>query len=243
MKGLVGSPGRARLTSFLQKRLGRKEASFRENGILSEMEFFRIRFCHFLKKLEIVRIGICQNWKLSQLKIVRIWICQNWKLSELEFVWSCLLGPGTKFQKNCYAWIAKLHAISLPKTIYYYYLSVFRIQCNSDRCSLYLLLNVFMVFEPIKLTRIYFQNLQRLPQTFPGISSTFGVFSSFLRCIWFLSGTVFFSFLDSSDYFAMTFFFKKNFPLSVNPCLWFGQKYLEYGVPDSTECFWPKWRG
>ena len=35
--------------------------------------------------LEFVRIGICQNWNLSESEFVRIGICQNWNLSELEF--------------------------------------------------------------------------------------------------------------------------------------------------------------
>ena len=43
-------------------------------------------FCHFFKKLEFVRIGVCQNWNLSELEFIRIGNCQNWKLSELEFV-------------------------------------------------------------------------------------------------------------------------------------------------------------
>ena len=34
------------------------------------------------KTSEIVIIGNCQNWKLSESEIVRIGICQNWKLSE-----------------------------------------------------------------------------------------------------------------------------------------------------------------
>ena len=50
---------------------------------LSELEIVRI---NFYSKLEIVRIGNCQNWKLSELEIVRIGNCQNWKLSELEIV-------------------------------------------------------------------------------------------------------------------------------------------------------------
>ena len=50
---------------------------------LSELEFVRI---HFNSKLEFARIGICQNWNLSELEFVRIGICQNWNLSELEFV-------------------------------------------------------------------------------------------------------------------------------------------------------------
>ena len=33
--------------------------------------------------MEFVRIGICQNWNLSELEFVRIGICQNWNLSEL----------------------------------------------------------------------------------------------------------------------------------------------------------------
>ena len=31
-----------------------------------------------LSDLEIVRIGICQNWKLLELEIARIGNCQNW---------------------------------------------------------------------------------------------------------------------------------------------------------------------
>ena len=50
---------------------------------LSELKFVRI---HFYLKLEIVRFGICQNWKLSESEFFRIGICQNWNLSELEFV-------------------------------------------------------------------------------------------------------------------------------------------------------------
>ena len=33
-----------------------------------------------------VRIGKCQNWKVSELESVRIGKCQNWKMSELESV-------------------------------------------------------------------------------------------------------------------------------------------------------------
>ena len=57
-----------------------------ENGICQNWNLSESVFCHFLKKLKIVRIGNCQNWKLSELEIVRIGNCQNWKLSELEFV-------------------------------------------------------------------------------------------------------------------------------------------------------------
>ena len=39
----------------------------------------RISLCSIL---EMVRIGNCQNWKLSELEIVRIGNCQNWKFSE-----------------------------------------------------------------------------------------------------------------------------------------------------------------
>ena len=36
--------------------------------------------------MESVRIGKCQNWKVSELESVRIRKCQNWKVSELESV-------------------------------------------------------------------------------------------------------------------------------------------------------------
>ena len=62
---------------------------------MSELEGVRI---HFYAKLESVRIGKCQNWKVSESESVRIaanWKapefikfgkCQNWKVSELESV-------------------------------------------------------------------------------------------------------------------------------------------------------------
>ena len=52
---------------------------------LSELELVRIFFLPFLKKLEFVRIGICQNQNLSELEFVRIEICQNWNLSEFIY--------------------------------------------------------------------------------------------------------------------------------------------------------------
>ena len=36
--------------------------------------------------LESVRIGKCQNWKVSESESVRIGKCQNWTVSELESV-------------------------------------------------------------------------------------------------------------------------------------------------------------
>ena len=57
-----------------------------ENGICQNWNLSESVFCHFLKKLEFVRIGICQNRNLSELEFVRIGICQSWNLSELEFV-------------------------------------------------------------------------------------------------------------------------------------------------------------
>ena len=50
---------------------------------VSELESVRM---HFSSKLESVRIGKCQNWKVSQSESVRIGKCQNWKVSELESV-------------------------------------------------------------------------------------------------------------------------------------------------------------
>ena len=50
---------------------------------VSELERVRI---HFYAKLESVRIGKGQNWKVSELENVRIGKCQNWKMSELESV-------------------------------------------------------------------------------------------------------------------------------------------------------------
>ena len=50
---------------------------------LSDLEFVRI---HFYSNLEIVRVGNCQNQKLSELEFVRIGICQNWNLSESDIV-------------------------------------------------------------------------------------------------------------------------------------------------------------
>ena len=38
------------------------------------------------ERLESVRIGKCQNWKVSKLENVRNGKCQNWKVSELESV-------------------------------------------------------------------------------------------------------------------------------------------------------------
>ena len=48
---------------------------------MSELESVRMQFS---SKLESVRIGKCQNWKVSELESVRIGKCQNWKVSELE---------------------------------------------------------------------------------------------------------------------------------------------------------------
>ena len=39
-----------------------------------------------MSELENVRIGKCQNWKLSELESVRIVKCQNCKVSELGSV-------------------------------------------------------------------------------------------------------------------------------------------------------------
>ena len=39
-----------------------------------------------MSELESVRIGKCQNWKVSELESVRIRKCQNWKVSALESV-------------------------------------------------------------------------------------------------------------------------------------------------------------
>ena len=50
---------------------------------VSELESVRM---HFSSKLESVRIGKCQNWKVSELESVRIGKCQNRKVSELESV-------------------------------------------------------------------------------------------------------------------------------------------------------------
>ena len=50
---------------------------------VSELESVRMLFS---SKLESVRIGKCQNWKVSELESVRIGKCQNWKVSELESV-------------------------------------------------------------------------------------------------------------------------------------------------------------
>ena len=55
---------------------------------VSELESVRM---HFSSKLESVRIGKCQNWKVSESESVRIGKCQNWKVSELEsvrIIWS-----------------------------------------------------------------------------------------------------------------------------------------------------------
>ena len=41
---------------------------------------------HFYAKVESVRIGKCQNWKVSESESVRIEKCQNRKVSELESV-------------------------------------------------------------------------------------------------------------------------------------------------------------
>ena len=46
---------------------------------VSELESVRM---HFSSKLESVRIGKCQNWKVSKLESVRFGKCQNWKVSE-----------------------------------------------------------------------------------------------------------------------------------------------------------------
>ena len=53
------------------------ECIFLQNRKVSELE--SVRF-------ENVRIGKCQNWKVSGLESVRIGKCQNWKVSELESV-------------------------------------------------------------------------------------------------------------------------------------------------------------
>ena len=57
------------------------------------MEFVRIGICQNWNmseletiRSEFVRIGICQKPNLSVLEFVRIGICQNWNLSEFGFV-------------------------------------------------------------------------------------------------------------------------------------------------------------
>ena len=50
---------------------------------MSELESVRM---HFSLKLESVRSGKCQNWKVSEAESVRIGKFQNWKMSELESV-------------------------------------------------------------------------------------------------------------------------------------------------------------
>ena len=45
---------------------------------VSELESVRM---HFSSKLESVRIGKCQNWKVSELESVIIGKCHNWKVS------------------------------------------------------------------------------------------------------------------------------------------------------------------
>ena len=50
---------------------------------MSELEFSRIRFLPLFEDIvEFVRIGICQNWNLSELELVRIGMCQNWNWSK-----------------------------------------------------------------------------------------------------------------------------------------------------------------
>ena len=49
---------------------------------VSELESSESIFCPFWAKLESVRIGKCQNWKVSESESVRIRECQNWKVSE-----------------------------------------------------------------------------------------------------------------------------------------------------------------
>ena len=64
---------------FSTKRLAPESPGERN---LSELEFVRIRFLSLSEKLEFVRIGICQNWNLSELEFVRIGICQNGTASD-----------------------------------------------------------------------------------------------------------------------------------------------------------------
>ena len=55
-----------------------------------------------MSELESVRIGKCQNWKVSALESVRIGKCQNWKVSELEGVRIiCSLKIPYKWDKYC----------------------------------------------------------------------------------------------------------------------------------------------
>ena len=57
-------------------------------------------------ELESVRIGKCQNWKVSELESVRIWKCQNWKVSESE---SVRIG-------KCQNWkVSKLESVRIEK--------------------------------------------------------------------------------------------------------------------------------
>ena len=48
---------------------------------MSELESVRM---HFSLKLESVRIGKCENQKVSELESIRIGKCQNWKVPESE---------------------------------------------------------------------------------------------------------------------------------------------------------------
>ena len=50
---------------------------------MSEQDSVRM---HFSSKWEWVRIGKCQNWKVSELESVRIGKCQKRKVSGLESV-------------------------------------------------------------------------------------------------------------------------------------------------------------
>ena len=59
------------------------KAVFLRDWKVSELESVRM---HFSSKLESVRIGKCQNRKVSEWESVRIGKCQNWKVSESESV-------------------------------------------------------------------------------------------------------------------------------------------------------------
>ena len=78
---------------------------------MSELESVRI---HCYAKLESVRIGKCQNWKVSEL--LKIGKCQNWKVSETACIGKCKNWNSDTFQfcsKWAKKWILKLPILTL----------------------------------------------------------------------------------------------------------------------------------
>ena len=70
------------------------------------LEFDRIGIC---QNSFLLKIGICQNWKLSELEFFKIGIFQNWNFSELEF-----FRIGNCQKQNCLNWnLSELEFVSI----------------------------------------------------------------------------------------------------------------------------------